>query len=59
MAALGVVRPLGQAADGGLAGRHHRARVTQLRLLPEERVCLHVEGKVTVVTWDEGMKERI
>jgi hypothetical protein len=31
----------------------------QLRLLPEERVCLHVKGKVTVVTWDEGMEERI
>lgn len=50
MAALAVVGPLGQTANGGLARGDHGAGVVVLRLLPEEGIRLHVEGKVAVVT---------
>lgn len=45
-----MVGPGGEAPDGGLAGWDHRAGVVQLCLFPEERVRLHVEGEVTVLT---------
>lgn len=54
---LRVIGSGGQAADGGLARRHHRARVLQV-LLAEERVSLHVQREVAVITWRRDGGER-